>query len=55
MSLLEQNSTRKAQVDEITFRLKFEIESNGKAYEVEAICDNVVYAGKLESHLLGLY
>ncbi len=56
MSLLEQDNTKKGQVDETTSRLKFESNGDGEEYEVEAICDSAVYAKKSDSsHLLGLY
>ncbi len=42
VSLLEQDITRKGQVDKTTSRLEFENEGNGEEYEVEAICDNAV-------------
>ncbi len=37
--LLEQDSTKKRQVDKTTSRLKFESDSNGEEYEVKAICE----------------
>ncbi len=51
MSLLEQDTTRKKQV-EIAIELD---ESNSKEYKVEAICNSAMYASKLEGHLLNLY
>ena len=55
MSLLEQNITRKGQVDKTISQLEFQ-DNIDKEYEVEAICDSAVYAKKSESgHLLGLY
>ena len=56
MFLLEQNTTRKRQVDEKTLQLKFEDNDKGDEYEVEAIRDSTIYAKELESGLLpGLY
>ena len=57
VSLLEQDSTRKRQVGvKLAKKLEFEVGSNNKEYKVEGICDNAVYAKKLEAgHLLGLY
>lgn len=38
------------------FWIEFENNSNGKEYEVEAICNNRVYAKESDtSYLLGLY
>lgn len=42
-------------MDKTIFRLKFENNSDGKKYKVEAICISVVYATKTEDHLPGLY
>ncbi len=41
----------------MTSRLEFENEDNGEEYEVEAICDSVVYAKESDNghHLPGLY
>ncbi len=57
MSLLEQDTTRKERVDEITSRLEFKNDGDGEEYEVEAICDSAVYTKELNSghHLPGLY
>ncbi len=56
MSLLEQDITKKGQVDETTSRLKFESDNNSEKYKVEAICDSKVYAKELDSgQLQGLY
>ena len=51
MSLLEQNITRKRQV-EITIELD---KGNSKDYKVEVICNSVVYVRELEGHLSSLY
>ena len=52
MSLPEQNTTRKGQVNE-----KFtELEAgNNKEYKIEAVRDSAVYVNKVEGHLPGLY
>ena len=56
VSLLEQNTTRKRRVDEKTLQLEFEDDSEGKEYEIEAICNSAVYAEESESgQLPGLY
>ena len=54
MSLLEQNITRKEQVDKKVTELEFEAD-NSKKYEVEAIRDSAVYANKPKGYLPGLY
>ena len=54
MSLLEQNTTKKGQVDEKVTGLEFEA-GNREEYKVEAIWDRAVYANKAEGHLPGLY
>lgn len=44
MLLLEQDTTRKEQVDKATSQLKFDDkESGSKKYKVEAICNSAVY------------
>lgn len=56
MSLLENDITRKGQVDEITSQLNFEANNQGKKYEVERIGDSIVYAREsIRDHLLKLY
>ncbi len=55
MSLLEQDTTRKGQVDKTTSKLEFKSDGNGKEYEVEVIRNNAVYVRESESHLPGLY
>ena len=53
MSLLEQNTTRKRQVDKNV--TEFE-DGNNEEYEMEGIWDSAVYAKESEvSHLPGLY
>ena len=55
MSLLEQNTTRKKQMDKELWELELKA-GNSKEYEVEAIWDSVVYASESESgQLLDLY
>ncbi len=55
--LLEQDITRKEQVDETTSRLKFENDGDGKEYEVKVIRNNAIYVKKSDSgyHVLGFY
>ena len=56
MSLLEQDITRKEQVDKKTLQLEFEDNDKGKKYKVEVICDSAVNAKEFESgQLPGLY
>ena len=57
VSLLEQDTTKKWQVDEKTAKqLEFEAGSNNEEYEVEGICNTAVYIRELETgHLPGLY
>ncbi len=55
LSLLEQDTTRKEWVNEMTFKLEFESDGDGEEYEIKAICDNAVYAKESEGHLPGLY
>ena len=53
MSLLEQDTTRKKQVEKIP---ESDADHNSKEYKVEAIWDSASYANKSESgHLSGLY
>lgn len=55
MSLLEQNTNKKKQIDEITSQLEFQ-NYNNKKYKLEAICNGTIYAKVSKSgHLLGLY
>ena len=55
MSLLEQDTTRKGQVDENN-ATELDAGDNSGKYKVEAIWDSAVYARELESgHLPGLY
>ena len=56
MSLLEQNITRKKQMNELFLKPEPEFNaSNNKKYEVEAIIDSIVYTKEAEGHLPGLY
>ena len=52
VSLLEQNTTRKGRVDKKAIELDA---GDNEEYEVEAICDNAVYARESAGHLPGLY
>ena len=55
MSLLEQDPTRKEQVDKQVMKLELKA-GNSKEYEVETIWDSTVYTSKLESgQLSSLY
>ena len=58
MSLLEQNITKKEQIDktlpESEKELEFEAKSN-KKYEVEAIIDSVVYGQQANNQTPSLY
>ena len=54
MSLLEQDITRKEQVDGIITKLEFNA-GNIEEYKLEAIWNNVVYTKESKDHLLGLY
>lgn len=55
ISLLEQDITKKGQVDKIMPSLKID-EGNSKKYKINVICNSKVYTKKLDSgHLLGFY
>lgn len=54
MSLLEQNNTRKKQVDKKISDLNFDI-GNIKEYKVEVIWDNAIYTNKMKVYLQDLY
>ena len=55
MSLLEQNTNRKEQVNKRMTELESEA-GNSKEYKVEALWESAVYASKLElGQLSGLY
>lgn len=60
MSLLEHNSRKMWQIDKTIFKLKFEnidnkINSGGKEYKVEAICNSKIYDKKSDSDLLVVF
>ena len=57
MSLLEQDTTRKGQVDKKTAeQLEFKAGGNNEEYKVEGIYNSAVYVKESEaSHRLGLY
>ena len=54
MSLLEQDTTRKGQVDKDEMKLDAGDDESGE-YEVEAIRNSAVYAREVAGHLPGLY
>ena len=55
VSLLEQDTIRKEQVDKRVKELELKV-GNSEKYKVEAIWDSTVYASKSElGQLLGLY
>ena len=55
ISLLEQDTTRKEQVEDNMTQLEFETGDEAK-YKVEAIWNSAIYARKLQAgHLLGVY
>ena len=54
MSLLEQNTTKKGQVDENTTKLGAGNDES-REYKVEATRDSTVYARESKSHLPELY
>ena len=54
MLLLEQNITKKEQIDKKVIKLKFET-GKSKKYKVEAILDSAVYVNKTKGYLSGLY
>ena len=56
MLLLEQDTTKKEQINELFSKSKPEFDAdNNKEYKVEAIINNAVYAKKAEEHLLNFY
>lgn len=57
MSLLEQDNTKKKQVDKAMFMLEFENDRDSKEYKVQAICNSKVYVKKPEigHYLPGFY
>ena len=56
MSLLEQDTTKKGQMNELFPESEPEFDAgNNKKYAVEAIIDSAVYAKEAERHLPSLY
>ena len=56
MSLLEQDPTKKRQVDKKVGQIELDTGKNSGEYKIEASWDNVVYTKKSKSsHLPGLY
>ena len=56
MSLLEQNTTRKEQMNKLFPKPEPEFDAgNNKEYKVEIIINSAVYAKEAEKHLLNLY
>ncbi len=53
--LLEQDITRKGQVDKTMSRLEFKSNSDSEEYKVKVICNNAVYLRELKDHLSSLY
>ena len=53
MLLLEQNTTKKEQINEFSVP-KFEV-GDDKEYEMEAIRNSIVFAKKVDGHLSRLY
>ena len=54
VSLLEQNITKKGQVNDTQLNFEFEA-GNNKEYEIDGIWDSAVYAKESAGQLLGLY
>ena len=57
ISLLKLDNKKKGRVDKKTAeQLKFEADGGNEKYEMEGICNSVVYARESEvGHLLGVY
>lgn len=55
MLLLEQDTIKGGQMNEKTFQLEFEEGDDNKEYEVEEICDSMVYSKESEGYLSGFY
>ena len=56
VSLLEQDTTKKEQINKFAEVLEFEFEpGDDKEYKVEAIQDSTVYTKEVDGHLLELY
>lgn len=54
MSILEQNTTNREQIDDITDKLEFG-SNNSKKYDVEAIYDSMGYTTELKDNVPGSY
>ena len=54
VSLLEQDTTKKGQVNDTQLNFEFEA-GNNKEYEIDGIWDSAVYAKESAGQLLGLY
>ena len=54
MSPLEQDTTKKEQLDKKFTKWKFET-GNSKQYKVNAIWDRIFYGNETENHLSSLY
>ena len=54
MSLLEQNTIRKEQMDQKFTKLEFEA-GVSEEYKMKTIYDNTIYLNKAKSHLPSLY
>ena len=56
MSLLEQDNTKKGQINELFLEPEPEFDAgDNKEYKIEAIIDSAVYTKEAEGHLPGLY
>ena len=56
VSPLEQNTTRKRQVEKVVRQMEFDVKNNNDGeYKVEAIRDNAVYTKEADIHLPKLY
>ena len=56
MSLLEQNTTRKSQINKLFPELEPEFDTNkNKKYKIKAIGDSVIYAKEAKKYLPDLY
>lgn len=55
ISLLEQDITKREQMDKTRSWMEFENNSGSEEYKFEAIYDNAIYINKLESYLSGFY
>lgn len=58
MSLLEQDTTKRGQIDEKLANLDFDQEldaGNNKEYKIESIRNSIVYTKEAQGQLLGFY